>query len=80
MHPVEIGNIPCMADADGIHDAFLLVGILPYAFVQLFDAGSAVQHLVHFFRLEITVRSTFRQVVYQSLGFAARADGYVVEG
>ena len=78
MHPVEIGNIPCMADADGIHDAFLLVGILPYAFVQLFDAGSAVQHLVHFFRLEITVRSTFRQVVYQSLGFAARADGYVV--
>ena len=76
---VIVGNVPRVADADGIHYAFLSAGILLYAVMQPFYAWAFVKHGVHFLHLEITVRTTFLQALYQLLGFAALAYRHIVE-
>ena len=67
VHPfiiVVCGDVPCVADADGIHNALLTISILPHTFIQSIDSRTAVQHLVHLLHLEITVRTPFLQTVY----------------
>ena len=61
---VVCGDVPCVADADGIHNALLTISILPHTFIQSIDSRTAVQHLVHLLHLEITVRTPFLQTVY----------------
>ena len=61
---VVCGDVPCVADADGIHNALLTISILPHTFIQSFNSRTAVQHLVHLLHLEITVRTPFLQTVY----------------
>ena len=67
VHPVLIvisGDIPCVTDAYSVHDAFLAIGILPYALIQPFDTWPPIQHGVHLLHLKITVRSPSFQPVY----------------
>ena len=56
---IVFGDVPCVADADSIHDAFLAVGILPHACIQPLDAWPSVQHGVHFLHLKVPVRAPF---------------------
>ena len=78
--PVISGDVPRVADADGVHDALPAFRVLPDAFIQPPDARASVQRGVHLLHLEVPVRAPFPQAVYQPLLLAVRTDGHVVEG
>ena len=64
LHPVRTvagGYLPGMSYTDSIHNSFFSVGILLDTLIQPPDADLAVQHLIHFLHLIISVRPTFLQ-------------------
>lgn len=79
MLAVISGDVPCMVDADGVHDVFLPVGVLPYALIKPPDGRPSVQHGIHLLHLEVTVRSSLVQAVYLPLVFAVRRDRHIIK-
>ena len=74
------GYVTCVADAYGVNDAFLSVGILPHAFIQSFDCRPAVEHGVHLLYLIVAVCSALLQSVYQPLVIAVRTNRDIIKG
>ena len=82
IHPfiiVVCGNVPCVADADCVDDAFLTMSILPDAFIKPFNARLFIEYRVHFLHLEIPVSTPFLQTVYQLLVFTVRTYGHIIK-